>query len=676
MKKIIKILIVFLTIVLIALIGTFAFLYFRTDKMKSNKQVYLKYLAESGDFIYNQIKDEDLDTYKNKLKNTPYQNNGKIAISYDTEDSNKSKKMQLMENSNISITGKVDKANKINSQNIKINFPQNQTTDIDLIAQDDLYGFRINNILKSYISVENNNLQEWAKVLGLNEEQLKLIPNKLDGNFIDSIVTDKEMNEIIDKYKKQLFNSLNNDMFSATTQDKTTVYSLKITESQLKEIVANMLQEMQEDEEIWKIVKNILTRFSNYSEEELEEVIKTAKENLKKSVEDEINPNNNNSNDDVFGNFTTNSSASEDSLVADEIYQYNLYITDKKLEKIESITETKTQTISKTEKGILIESNKKGTLNGENNTTVSIEKTKEEEKLIYNIKIKGNSQEIMSFTIGYNGLRSLQQVQEVATLDYNLDLESEKGILKKAEENRKKNISSNEESEIMLSISEILTQKITNKYTTNNTNADTSITLNDLKQKFKDKNFDFFENTDGTFKIISKDTNNEYTVDSSGRVETKEAEIQKSIETTTPKRKIQYYNKNTFDENLSINKIENSEIWKVNGKGTEQIGSVFESIFKKTEEINKEQNKQIGLSENETLYDVYMLGAIPYFSMVAIDNIEYEQITVRNVATAYIGTFTGLMNARNVLSFNNALRSVNSLNNEGFGQEMNRENSR
>ena len=569
MKKIIKILICFLIIVLIALIGIFAYLYFRTDKMKSNKQVYLKYLAESGDFIYNQIKDEDLDAYKNKMKNTPYQNNGKIAINYGTEDSNKRKKMQLVENSNILINGKVDKANRINSQNIKINFPENQTTDIDLIAQDDLYGFRINNILKSYISIENNNLQEWAKALGLNEEQLKLIPNKLDGNLVDSFVTDEEMDEIIDKYKKQLFNSLKDDMFSSTNQDKTTVYSLKITESQLKEIVANMLQEMQEDEEIWKIIKNILTRFSNYSEEELDEAIKTAKEDLKQSVEEDIKQDNNK--DDIFGNLTTNSSTSEDASVSDEIYQFNLYITDGKLEKTETITETQIQTISKTENGILIESKEKGAFNGENNTTVSIEKTKEEEKLIYNIKIKGNSQEIMSITIGYNGLKTLQEVQEVAILT------CEESIV-------------------------------------------------DLFSK-KD---DYSSNIKAT-----------------------------------------YTNKNTFDENLSINKIENSEIWKVNGKETEQIGSVFESISKKMEEINKEQNKQIGLSENETLYDVYMLGAIPYFSVVGINNIEYEQITVKNAFTAYIGTFTGLMNARNVLSSYNELRPLNTLNKEGFGQEMN-----
>lgn len=114
MKKTIKILIVILIIFLVALTGTFTYLYFRTDIMKSNKQRYLEYLAENSNFIYDKLRDEDLEAYKNKIKNTQYQNDGKIVINYGTENLNKTQKMQLVENSSISIAGKVDKANKLN----------------------------------------------------------------------------------------------------------------------------------------------------------------------------------------------------------------------------------------------------------------------------------------------------------------------------------------------------------------------------------------------------------------------------------------------------------------------------------------------------------------------------------------------------------------------------------
>ena len=163
MKKVIKVLIIVLIILMLLIGGVFAYLYFATDTFRTDKQMFLKYASESKDFIYNQLKDEDLDAYKTKLKNTPYENNGKISISYDTENSNKTAEMKHIENSNISISGKVDKANKINLQNIKLNYPQSKSIDIDILAQDDMYGFRINNILKRYIVIENNNIQKWAK---------------------------------------------------------------------------------------------------------------------------------------------------------------------------------------------------------------------------------------------------------------------------------------------------------------------------------------------------------------------------------------------------------------------------------------------------------------------------------------------------------------------------------
>ena len=208
MIKAIKITIIILTILILGISGTFAYLYLGTDMLKTDKHMFLKYFAESQNMIYNHLKDEDLEAYKKKLKNTPYEKSGKISVIYDTENSEKTREMQLLENSNITITGKVDRANKINLQNIKVNYPQSQSTDIDLLIQDDTYGFRINSILKDYIVIENNNLKEWAEKLGLKEEQVNLIPNKIDSAFLDSIFSEDEANQLIKKYTNIVINSL------------------------------------------------------------------------------------------------------------------------------------------------------------------------------------------------------------------------------------------------------------------------------------------------------------------------------------------------------------------------------------------------------------------------------------------------------------------------------------
>ena len=650
MKKVIKVLIIVLIILIFAIVGAFAYLYFGTDIFKTDKQMFLKYVSESKDFIYNQLKDEDLDNYKKKLQNTPYENNGKISISYDTESSNKTNEMKLAENSNIAISGKVDKTNKINLQNIKVNYPQSKGIDIDVLAQDDMYGFRINNILKNYIVIENSNLQEWVKELGLNEELIKLIPNKIDSNLIDSIISEDEVNQLVEKYTKLVINELNDDMFSKTNQDNTTVYSLKINETQLNNIAKRVLETAKEDEAIWQVIRRVFTNLSIYSEEEVDNKI----DEFKNKLEDYINDYSEENTDeaDFFENTTTDSSKEE------KIYVYNLYIEDKELTRIESVNDDQSQIISKTENGISIEITRKDIFSEEEYVSaLNIEKNKEEGKLIYNIEALHNSELLGSMSIGYRGLDSLNQVEEIAVLEYNLDLKSETGILKRAQEARQKNMSGAEKDEIMLSINEILTQKITDKYTTNNTNVDTSITLNDLKQKFMNKNFEFFENVDGTFKIISKDTNNEYNVASNGKVETTEAEIQESVETEIPKRKVQYFNKNTFNDNLQINRIEDDEIWKMNGKDAKQIGNVFNNISTKMEDINKEQMQNNTYNENTV--SSLSLGLIPYFSIVGIDNFEYEQITVKNVATVYAGALAGIVKGGELMIYYNALNTIN-----------------
>ena len=650
MKKVIKVLIIVLIILIFAIVGAFAYLYFGTDIFKTDKQMFLKYVSESKDFIYNQLKDEDLDNYKKKLQNTPYENNGKISISYDTESSNKTNEMKLAENSNIAISGKVDKTNKINLQNIKVNYPQSKGIDIDVLAQDDMYGFRINNILKNYIVIENSNLQEWVKELGLNEELIKLIPNKIDSNLIDSIISEDEVNQLVEKYTKLVINELNDDMFSKTNQDNTTVYSLKINETQLNNIAKRVLETAKEDEAIWQVIRRVFTNLSIYSEEEVDNKI----DEFKNKLEDYINDYSEENTDeaDFFENTTTDSSKEE------KIYVYNLYIEDKELTRIESVNDDQSQIISKTENGISIEITRKDIFSEEEYVSaLNIEKNKEEGKLIYNIEALHNSELLGSMSIGYRGLDSLNQVEEIAVLEYNLDLKSETGILKRAQEARQKNMSGAEKDEIMLSINEILTQKITDKYTTNNTNVDTSITLNDLKQKFMNKNFEFFENVDGTFKIISKDTNNEYNVASNGKVETTEAEIQESIEPQTPKRKVQYFNKNSFNDNLQINRIEDDEIWKMNGKDAKQIGNVFNNISTKMEDINKEQMQNNTYNENTV--SSLSLGLIPYFSIVGIDNFEYEQITVKNVATVYAGALAGIVKGGELMIYYNALNTIN-----------------
>ena len=655
MKKVIKVLIIVLIIIMLSIVGAFAYLYLGTDIFKTDKQMFFKYLSESKDFTYNQLKDEDLDNYKKKLQNTPYENNGKITAKVESDSSNKSKEVQFLENSNVTITGKVDKANKINLQNVKINYPQQQNIDIGILLQDDTYGFKINSILKNYIAIENNNLKEWAESLGLDEEQIKFIPNKIDSNLIDTIITENEMNSLIEKYIKLIIEKLDDNMFSKTNQDDIQVYSMKINETQVKSIALDVLEKVKEDESIWQIVRRIYTGFAMYSEEDINEKI----DNMKKNIDEIINEyteedfNQNDTNQDNLYSDSITEITKEDKIIA-----YNLYVKNGELIKIELIDDSKSKTVSKTEKGILIENKETYYNDQENITALNIEKNKEEDKLIYSIDLIENSELLGEMSIGYRGLSTIEQVEEVAVLDADIFQQGDGRILQRAAKAREKTKRANEEEEIKIDVLNILTEKL---------NVDTSIKLNDLKNQFIGKNFEYYENMDGTFKIISKDTMNEYIIDSNGKVETKEPEDENDMDLENARRKYQYYNQNTFNENLEIDRIEDNKIWKMNGKDTNQIVSVFEKLSTKMEEASNGQNANSyeGYAKDELITG----GLVPYFSIVGIDNIEYEQLTIRNIVPYYAGLTAGAIGISNMSIYNSAL---NSINNSSLEQELKR----
>ena len=115
-------------------------------------------------------------------------------------------------------------------------------------------------------------------------------------------------------------------------------------------------------------------------------------------------------------------------------------------------------------------------------------------------------------------------------------------------------------------------------------------------------------------------------------------------------------------------------MWKMNGKDAKQIGNVFNNISKKMEDINKEQMQNYTPYEQSLISESNMLKLIPYFSIVGIDNIEYEQITVRNTFLACAGITGGIFKGREFFIYNHAF---NPINNSSLKQEIyNAQNSR
>lgn len=392
MKKGIKILIVTIIVLLIVSLGTVAGLYFFTDMFKTNKQMYMKYISEMGKSVYSELNDEKLKEYKEKTKNTPYETNGEIST--------KGRSWGNLDNLNISFNGKVDVANKYYFQNIKVNNSQIKDLSADLLIQDQTLGFKINGILNGYIAIKNENLKALAKELGIKEEQLEYIPDKIEfNNDIESIVTKEEVNELKEKYGKLLSDSLNDDMFSKINKDDETIYSLKLNDEQLDEISNKILENVKDDEMLWGIIKKYYLSFGIVKENEIDKQIEELKEKLQDDVND-IKNNNENNSDETKENKT---------------YEFNLHVKDKKVYKIEILNGNYAIILNKTNNGITYNYQEKE----KELSKVEIEKSRENNKLVYNIKILEDGKEFMSVSIEYKGIDSQNEVQEALNLTTN-----------------------------------------------------------------------------------------------------------------------------------------------------------------------------------------------------------------------------------------------------------------
>ena len=84
-KKGLLIAIIIILVLLVLAGGTFAYLYFGTDLLKTDKQLFAKYLMQLGDEEKG-LFPKALDDFLVKKETTTYQNNGELSSNTPTND--------------------------------------------------------------------------------------------------------------------------------------------------------------------------------------------------------------------------------------------------------------------------------------------------------------------------------------------------------------------------------------------------------------------------------------------------------------------------------------------------------------------------------------------------------------------------------------------------------------
>ena len=271
--------IVIIIIVVLAIVGTvLGYLYIKTDFLKSNKELFGKYIMQDIQKIQQMTQSNIYQTYKDIKNQNMYEMNTDINISY-------SEGGEISNPFNgLTFNFKEQKDNGYSYRNAKILYQDESYFEIEGIKDEDLYGIRFPNEIKQYLSIRNTDNAQYLEKVGINEEILVEIMQILDNNnlLINEIFTEEEIKTLANKYFNIIKEGIENASFSnqknvLITLNNNTIkansYTATLQPNQVQEIINQLLGNIENDEIILNKIDEIgldKEKFINQIDEYLE----------------------------------------------------------------------------------------------------------------------------------------------------------------------------------------------------------------------------------------------------------------------------------------------------------------------------------------------------------------------------------------------------------------------
>ena len=653
-SKLQVVILIILICILIAL-GTFSYLYFFTDLLKSPSEAFIKYATQIGSNKNGFISD-NLQEYYNKQNSSPYEENGNMNFKISIP--NLEEELKLVQNFNIETSGKEDRTNQNVEKQINLNYSNNQEFPITYIRNQNTEGIQTKYVGKKFIAIreeksndeqqlkaENNiendvaqntnndenkdnndnseGQQEEQQEQSENEEQKGADVTKL-AKKVESAKNRKieaqDILEIYNNYGKIIKGQVEGNNCIKISDNQNTAYKLKLTGEQTRDILIQMLEKLKQDDKTLSIISDYYKLLGSSTGVKSSDINKKI-EMLKQS--------------DKIKNTDT---------------EISLYVQKGKLNKILVTSANNKIEISKNE-------NKSETLY---NTILEIEDS-ESNLYKFNLDIK------------YTGLENLEEITE----SYNLKIEapyidnslnSETKILSKEEE----------KSAVETMVADAKSEKLLK-----GENADT-ITDTDIQNILNSGNNEFYTNMkvekqdEITFKITFINTNDEFLIDNKGKITKEPDKNEKREETNKSTEKIQYEtkfeNKVKFVPNVNVEKLTSENAVILNDKDQEYVDDLLSAIEQRWKDVNAKFMEELEMTEEQNpikyIIPTYILpqnanGQNTNQEEVNTFNAKFELYQSTNSKGATVkGLLTTIQN-NNEIDGNNKIEEVN-LNGEEF----------
>lgn len=267
-KKILVIVIIIVAVLAVA--GTvFGYLFLKTDLLKSNKELFAKYVNQNFDSFKEISNLKMIDTYKNLKNEDKYESNSELNVIYSEGGEVSSPYNNLKAKLNIQ---KDDEQNYYYADG-QVLFADEEYLESEIIKENEIYGVRFSDVVKQFVGIKNDeNLENVAKDIGIDSIYLESIIDIIDGTreASDEVISQKDRTEIKDQYSKIITDAVIQGNFSKqknavitynNASIKTNAYTVTLTSQQVEDMIVKILNNAKQD-------TSILDKFSGYFDED------------------------------------------------------------------------------------------------------------------------------------------------------------------------------------------------------------------------------------------------------------------------------------------------------------------------------------------------------------------------------------------------------------------------
>ena len=237
-----KSLIIILLVILLICGGAFAYVYFATDLLKSNAQIFGEYGDTVGYKLIDFFDDYTMKDYYSQKSTNSYENSGIISLK---AQSNGESYLDSYLNGDISLSfkGASDVNTKDFEQEININYSDAEKFTLEFIKNGLTYALGSDEVVNKYIAVKNENLNDFADKIGI--EDTTEIPDSIE--FNKSEWTVQKTDDVVNRYFNIIMDRLTKDNFS---KENNSSYTVTIEKDNLKDIILSILKELKNDSDI------------------------------------------------------------------------------------------------------------------------------------------------------------------------------------------------------------------------------------------------------------------------------------------------------------------------------------------------------------------------------------------------------------------------------------------